>query len=137
MGNPTALQCVTLRGGSPVMMARVDDHTGTNLTQAAVTSIAYTVYLLDEDYPDNPDTRAAVTNHEAVAVAKADAIFDALQTAAPWDSSEDATGYNFKWQIDVLTNAAFAIAGRSYMVEWTITPTAGQVIRFDFQPDVE
>lgn len=137
MGNPTALQCVTLRGGSPVMMARVDDHDGTNLTQAAVASVAYTVSLLDEDYPDNPNTRTAVDNHEAVAVAVADCIYDVLQTGAPWDSAEDETGYNFKWQIDVLTDEAFSIAGRSYVVEWTITPTSGQVIRFDFQPDVE
>ena len=127
MANPSPLQIATLRNSSPVLFARVQDSAGTNITQASVSTITYSVYLLDADWPQDRDNRTAVTGHQAVAVSKTAAVFDALQTAdTRWDV--DATGYNFRHQIDVSANACFSVAGRFYLVEFTITPTSGQVL---------
>ena len=49
----------------------------------------------------------------------------------PWDVDPD--GYNFKHTINVSSNPAFAVAGKSYRVVFTLTPTAGQVILVRFR----
>lgn len=129
MGSAAAIECSVHKNGTITMMGRIVNDAGSNINQASVDTVEYTVNLLDADYPGNPDTRTAVTGHSAVAVADTACVFDTLQTGAPW--TVDDTGYNFKWTIDIGTQA-FTIAGRKYMVEWTITPTSGQPIRFDF-----
>ena len=132
MGSAAATECSVLENGTLVMMARVDNESAALITQANVSAVEYTVYLLDENYPDNPDTRTAITDHTAVAVAKASCVFDTLQTGGFW--TIDETGYNFKWTLAINVTQAFTIAGRRYLVCWTITPTSGQAIRFDFLP---
>ena len=127
MANPSPVQAVTLRNSSPVLLARVEDSEGNDITQDAVSTITYSVYLLDKDWPQDRDNRTAITGHSTVAVTVADAVFDTLQTDdGRWDV--DTTGYNFRHQIDVSANACFAVAGRHYLVEFTITPTSGQAI---------
>lgn len=120
-----------LKNGTCTCLARVTTVAGVNLTQAAVSSISRTVYLLDAS---NPDTRTAVTNHSAVTIAVATTIYDTLQTGGAW--TVDSTGYNFADTIDVSTNAAFGTAGRDYLVEYTITPASGQVIKIGFRVHV-
>jgi hypothetical protein len=96
---------------------------GANITQTAVTSIAYSIYLLDAN---DPDSRTAVTGHSAVSLTKTDVVFDALQT------DSQSSNYNFRHTPPISTHEAFATAGRSYLVEYTITPTIGQkvIVRF-------
>lgn len=137
MANPAPIQVVTLRNATPVLMARVENAAGEYVTQASLSSIAYTAYLLDADHPTDKDTRTAVTGHEGVAVAKASAVFDTLQTASPWDSDEDAIGYNLKHQLDLALGDVFTIAGRTYLVVFTLTPTSGQVILVKFVVQVK
>ena len=134
MGYAVLTQCDVLKNGTLNCMARVDNYEGTLITQASVDTVTYTVYQLDEDYPDRPNTRTAVTGHEAVAVAKASCIFNTLQTGGLW--SKDSTGYNFRHILDISSNQAFGTAGRKYLVEFTITPTSGQVIKFGFVAEV-
>jgi hypothetical protein len=96
---------------------------GADITQAAVTSIAYSVYLLDAN---NPDSRTAVTGHSAVSLTKTDVVFDTIQT------DSQSSNYNFRHTPPISTHEAFATAGRNYLVEYTITPVTGQkvIVRF-------
>lgn len=131
MANPSPVQVSTLRNLSPVLFARVVDSAGNNITQAAIAAIAYSVYLLDKDWPQDRDNRTAVTGHSAGSVTVADAVLDTLETSdSRWDV--DVTGYNFRHQIDVSSNACFAVAGRHYLVEYVITPMSGQAIVVQF-----
>lgn len=127
MANPSPIQAVALRNSSPVLFARVVDSEGNNITQAALSTITYSVYLLDKDWPEDRDNRTAVSGHSAASVTIATSVFDTLQTDDDrWDV--DTTGYNFRHQIDVSSNACLTVAGRRYLVEYTITPTSGQAI---------
>jgi hypothetical protein len=129
MANPIHTQTVVYKNGSLACLARVENWSAQYITQAATATIAYTVWLLDEDYPDDPNTRTAVSGHEGVALTKTVVIFDALQTGD--DRWTDATGYNFLAILDVATlGPAFAAAGRQYLVEFVLTPTAGQAVRW-------
>jgi hypothetical protein len=133
MANAIADQVVILRGGTVTLMARLVNNDGDYITQASMSTITYTVFLTNEDYPRDPDDRTAVTGHEDVVVAIASAVFDALQTGGIW--TKDATGYNFKYTIPISANAAFAVAGRSYIVEFTGTPDSGEKFKWHHQVD--
>jgi lysophospholipase L1-like esterase len=101
------------------LYARVYLEDGTDAQQADITSIAYTIYLLDAK---DKDARTAVVGHTAVALTVASVIFDSLQ------SDQAASNYNMRHTPDVSTTQAFTVAGDAYLVEYTITPTSGQVI---------
>lgn len=137
MANPAVKDIVCQRNATPVLMARVENAAGTAITQDTVSTITYSVYLLDTDHPTDENTRTVVTGHEDGSVTVASAVFDTLQTDSPWDSDEDATGYNFKYQIDISTTDCFTVAGRFYLVVFTITPTSGQVILAKFRVRVK
>lgn len=127
MASKIPLNIVTIRNASPVLFARVVDSNGSNITQASVRSITYSAYLLDAEWPADRDNRTSVAGHTDVAVTVASSVFDTLQTEdTRWDV--DAAGYNFRHQLDVTTSPCFAIAGRMYLLEYTITPTSGQKI---------
>jgi hypothetical protein len=121
-------------GGTITCMARVTGADAANIQQADISSGVYSIYLLDNQ---DPDSRTAVTGHAAVALDVADpgsVIFDTLQTDARW--TVDSTGFNFAHTIDISENAAFALAGREYLVEYTLTPVSGQVIIIRFHINV-
>jgi len=132
MANASPINVVTLRNASPVLFARVVDSEGTNITQATISSIAYSAYLLDKDWPRDRNNRTTVTGHSATDVAVASSVFDTLQTTDTERWTVDATGYNFRYQLDVSTNACFADAGRNYLIEFTLTPASGQAIIVQF-----
>jgi hypothetical protein len=96
---------------------------GADIHQAAVSSLVYSVFLLDNQ---DPDARTVVTGHSAVSLAPADVIFDTLQ------SDLQASDFNFRHVVPIGVHPAFAIAGRNYLVEYTITPVLGQktILRF-------
>jgi len=71
-----------------------------------------------------------VTGHSAVSLNVADVIFDTLQ------SDSQASDYNFKHIIPISVHPAFTIAGRNYLAEYTITPTAGEKIILRFRVNV-
>ena len=70
-------------------------------------------------------------SHSAVALTVASVVFDSYQTDDVW--TKDDTGYNFKHQIDISSNEAFAVAGREYLVVVDLTPTSGQKIPIRFK----
>ena len=119
------------KNGSVTLLARVVGAAGTNIVQADLSSIKYTVYLLDDQ---DPDSRTAVANHTDVALSIAGVIFNTLQTDPLW--TVDASGYNFRHVLDVSTHPAFTIAGRRYLIEYQLTPTSGQKILVRFRLNV-
>jgi hypothetical protein len=109
------------------LMDRIQGNGGTNITQASITSIAYTVHR----YPSQEDAEKATNGTEviaATALAKTSVVFDSLQTAAPWDSDADATGYNFRYD-SVAADRPAVSGGNSYWHRYDVvfTPASGAV----------
>jgi len=128
MASAAEIHGTVFKNGSATLLARVVGADGSAIQQADLSAAEYTVYLID---PDDPDGDTAVSGHSAVSVAVASLIYDDLQTDDLWDV--DDTGYNFKWVLDVSTNQAFATAGRSYRVVFTLTPRGGQEVLVRFR----
>ena len=116
------------KNGSGVFLARLVGPNGELLLPSDVASIAYSIALLD---PRDPDSRTPVAGHQQVAVPAAGVLLDMLQHDAAW--TRDSVGYNFRHEIDVSQHEAFAAAGRSYLLTYTITPSAGQRVLMRFR----
>ena len=119
---------IVFKNGTATCLARVVGADAANITQSDIDTVTYSIYMLNDQ---NADTRADVTGHTAVELVVADTIFDTLQTDDIW--TVDDTGYNFKHEIDISENEAFAIAGREYLIEFSLTPTTGQLILVRFR----
>jgi hypothetical protein len=117
--------------GSVTLLARLVGQDGTDVVQADIASAKYSVYLLDDQ---DADSRTAVTGHSEVALSVADVVFDTLQHDALW--TVDEIGYNFRHALDVSEHQAFTTAGRRVLVEFELTPSAGQVILVRFRLNV-
>lgn len=122
---------IVFKNGTATMLARVVGADAANVTQSDISTGTYSIYLLNDQ---DADSRTAVTGHTDAALVVADVIFDTLQTDAIW--TKDSTGYNFKHEIVISSNEAFAIAGREYLVEVSLTPTSGELILVRFRPGV-
>jgi len=116
------------KNGSATFLARVVGPDGMVVTPAAISAVAYSVFLLDDQ---DPDSQTAVTGHGDVALTVEDVLYDTLQRDNLW--TKDTIGYNFKHVLDVSEHPAFAAAGRSYRVLFSLTPTSGQVILVRFR----
>lgn len=117
----------TLVGASVVLMARVAYADGTHLAPEDVESVAYTVTEID---PCGLTAPEAIEGHEGVALDAEQVLSASLLDDAPW--GVDEVGFNFRHEIDVTESPAFVTAGRSYRVEYVLTPMDGQpiVVRF-------
>jgi len=122
------IHATVFRNATAIFMSRVENASGQAITQASITSIRYSVYELNTD---DPASLTAVVGHEEVALSVNDVVFDTLQTDQSW--TVDATGYNFRHELDVLQNEAFSKAGRVYQVRYELTPVFGQKIIFRFK----
>lgn len=120
----------SFKNGSAVLMARIVDSAGTNVQQAGIAAIEYSIYELD---PCRPDVLTVVAGHDGVTLSVASVIFNALQTGGLW--TVDDVGYNFRHEINVSTNEAFPKAGVQYQVRYELTPTSGQktIVRFQLR----
>lgn len=104
------------------LMDRVYGNAGIAITQATITSIAYKVYE-----HTTKDAAIAVSGGTLVAgtassLAVASVVFDALQTAAPWDATADALGYNFRYDSPIVDRPT---GGKWYRHEVVFTPAIG------------
>lgn len=115
------------KNGSVVLMARIVDAAGTDITQSGLSAVAYSIYELDAC---RPDSLTVVAGHDSVNLNVADVVFDTLQTDDLW--TVDQEGYNFRHELDIQQNEAFPIAGVHYQVRYVVTPTNGQkvIVRF-------
>jgi hypothetical protein len=119
------------KNGSAILLARIVGENGGCVRQSGISTIAYSIYLLDDQ---DADLRTVVAGHENVALTIADVLYDTLQHDIIW--TVDDVGYNFRHVLDVSTHPAFSIAGRRYLVEYRLTPTAGQIIQVRFRINV-
>ena len=120
------IHTTAFKNGTVRLCARVYKD-GADIHQADVSTIVYSVFLLDDQ---DPDAQTAVTGHSAVALAAADVIFDTLQT------DSQASDYNFRHVVPIAAHPAFTIAGRNYLAEYTIMPTVGEKIILRFRVHV-
>lgn len=105
------------------LMDRVQGNGGTNITQASISTITYTVTRYGSlDDAENCQNGTAVI--AATALNKATVVFDTLQTAVPWDT--DTTGYNFRYDSPAADRPAVA-GGGTYWHRYDIvfTPASG------------
>ena len=93
-------------------MARIVDFNGSLINPSDVDSVSYSVYLLDGG---KPECRMSVRGHFNVALNVSDVLFNQLQKNPHW--TEDDTGFNFCWTLNISNDNAFALAGRHYLVE--------------------
>lgn len=122
------IHATVFRNASAVFMSRVENALGQAITQASVASIRYTVYELDVD---DPTELTAVVGHQDATLVINDVVFDTLQTDESW--TVDATGYNFRHELDVSLNEAFLEVGGIYQVRYELTQVLGQKIVFRFK----
>jgi len=108
---PSPIPVTIYEDSGATLMARVLGDDATAIQQADVSSIAYSVYDLD-------DTSSPSTGTLTVS----DVVYDTLQTDDRWDA--DTTGYNFKWAAPA---SLFATGDRVYKVEVAFTPASGEV----------
>lgn len=127
---PTAARAIddiyatVFKGGTVPLCARVFLANGVDATIASVATVKCTIYKLSED---DPDDWVEVTGHVAISLNAADVLYDTLQSDAL------ASSYNFKHVPDVSEHAAFSVAGVTYLVEYRLTPSVGQVIIVRFR----
>ena len=131
MAEAADLHGTAMKNGSVTLLARIVGAAGANIIRGDIGSIQYSVYLLDDQ---DADDRTPVTGHTDANLTVADVVFDSLQSDVLWTA--DSLGYNFRHVLDVSSDAAFAIAGRRYLVEYRLTPAVGQVILARFRINV-
>jgi hypothetical protein len=117
----------TFVAASVVLMARVAFADGTLVEPDDVESVAYSVAEID---PCGLVAPVAVEGHAGVTLDAEQVLSASLLDDPPWDVDE--VGFNFRHEVDVTESPAFVKAGRSYRVEYVLTPTDGQpiVVRF-------
>jgi len=120
-GDVPAYTAITA-GNTATYYGRLKDSSGDDITQAGVSSIAYTIYPINPDDPKNYLRETPVTGHSAIDLTVADVVWDTVQI----DSA--ATNYNFRHAPVITTNAAFPTVGVTYVVRYTIARAIGQPI---------
>ena len=128
---PTEIRGSVFERSTATLLARVVGNDDSRVQQADISSAVYSVYLIDED---DEDTLTVIEGHDGVALTVADLIYDTLQEDDLW-GDKDETGYNFRHTVDISANQAFEFVGRAYRVEFTLTPTSGQIITVRFRLD--
>jgi len=131
MAEANDIHGTAFKNGSVTLLARIVGPSGENVLQGDINAVQYTVYLLDDQ---NPDNRTAVAEHANETLNVSDVIFNTLQTDALW--TVDMIGYNFRHILDVSAHQAFTVAGRRYLVEHQLTPAGGQLILVRFRINV-
>lgn len=104
-----------------VLMDRVKNIAGDYITQASVSTITYRVdaYSSQRD-AETCSNATEVTDDTSLTVSAV--VYDTLQTAAPWDSTADSAGYNFRF---TLPAASRPVGDKWHRVEVVITPSTG------------
>ena len=110
-----------------VLMARIVDGVGQVVRRSDIEVVRYSIHELDGRHVDND---AAVPGHDAVVLNVDEVFFDSLQTGGLW--TMDDVGYNFRHEIGVSGDRAFAKAGARYQIWYELRPSTGEktIVRF-------
>jgi hypothetical protein len=120
--NDADIHRTIFKGGTRRLCARVLKD-GAAVTQAMLSAAEYSIYLLADGMPD---WREAVEGYAAVVIDVSEVVYDELQT------DQDQGDYNFAHAPPVADGGPFAVAGRRYLVEYTLTPVSGQPVTVRF-----
>ncbi len=107
-----------------VIMGRVTNNRGADVTQASLTSLVLTV-------EDKADPGVAVAS-SPYTLTVADVIFDTLQTDTIWTNTTD--GFNFLYDTE---NAQLVKGATSYIFQFRATPTSGESAVWVYEPITE
>ena len=124
----TIIKGAAFEKGASILMARLQGASGSNITQASLIGITYSVF---DRY-----TGLVLANFSAVSLSIASVIFDALQAPSNvW--TIDSTGYNFRHDPPALTLAdSFSPDGkRGYRYEYKFDPVSGEDFWVVFEID--
>ncbi len=116
------------QNGTATLLARVVGNDGAPIVQADAATIDCSICLLDDD---DPDFRQPLEGHENVELDPAAVVSNQLVVDSLW--TIDAVGYNFRHEPDVSLSPAFPWAGKKYLVEYRLTPPAGQIVLVRFR----
>ena len=106
------IEGILFEDGGGTNLARVTNISGTNITQASLSSIYYSVFDM-------------TTSQVVVAITQltiANVVFDTLQTASIW--TIDSTGYNFRHDFPA---SAIPEGDHEYRFEYKFTPGSGEI----------
>lgn len=104
------------------LMDRVYGNAGAAITQATIANIAYKVYEHTTKELAILAASGTLVAGTASSLTVATVVFDTLQTAAPWDTTADALGYNFRYDSPAVDRPT---GGKWYRHEIVFTPTSG------------
>lgn len=103
------------------LMDRVKSIAGAYVTQASLSTITYRV----DEYASQEDAEQCESGTEILddtSLTISAVIYDTLQTAAPWDSTADSLGYNFRLD---LAGTRRPNGNKWHRIEVLITPSSG------------
>lgn len=119
-------QAAAYAGCQVALMDRVKNLEGALITQASVSSLSYRVDRYSSLQDAEECENGTETADDTALTPKSSYIFDTLQTAAPWDSTKDASGYNVR--VD-LPGASRPTGNCWHRYELTITPSTGEAFK--------
>jgi hypothetical protein len=121
MSKPQINKARCFEGVPAVLMARIVGAAATNITQATVSRLDYTVDQYDSERQaerdESPTSVTTLTQLTPVSTY----VYDTLQTDNDW--SADSTGYNFKFTAPA---ASFPVGNKWNRVEVKVTPSSGE-----------
>lgn len=116
------------KNGTASFLARVVGADGQAIGPADITAVQYSIYLLDDE---SPDDWTPMAGHTAVPLAADGVLSATLELDAAW--TRDTLGFNFRHTPDVSVQPAFPQAGRRFLVEYRLWPVVGQVVVIRFR----
>jgi hypothetical protein len=94
MANASDITGKVFKHGTITTLARVLGATNAPIVQTDISSISYTIYLLDSRDPDN---WTPVTGHSSVPLTVSVVVYNTLQTDSAWTT--DAVGFQSVWPV--------------------------------------
>jgi hypothetical protein len=115
---------------SSTFLARLVAAGGGPISIDSVSSIAYSIYLLNDR---DPTAKTPVTGHVGVFVPPGSSLFSSLQVDYQWGDT-DEIGYNFRFTPSSALGDPFPYAGRNYLVNFVFDTVDGEDFSARFKP---
>lgn len=120
--SPKTGQAVANEDGGVTLMDRVLGGNGSAVTQSTFGSITLKVFEHDkQEDAENAQNGTELTGIGGT-LTVSNVIYNTLQTAAPWNSTADAVGYNFRYDAD---ETHLPNGSKWYRFEFRLVPAVG------------
>ena len=111
MPAPTIHAATSFEDSGVILMARVVDQNGSNVTQSDITSVHMSVY-------ETPANTEVSSNNNTLTVSNV--VFNTLQNPTIWTT--DTTGYNFRYDVPAVE---LPDGDKTYRFEFRFLPSTG------------